>query len=68
MTSLRFSRHHYSALLHSRDPTESTKHDRAVALVDAGNNALSVQGLGPNVVALQGAENFRADHDRRIGD
>src|SRR5579863_947298 len=29
----------------SRDPTETTKHDRAVALIDAGNNALSVQVL-----------------------
>jgi predicted nucleic acid-binding protein len=29
----------------SRDPTEATKHDRAVALIEAGNNALSVQVL-----------------------
>jgi len=29
----------------SRDPTETTKHDRAVELIDAGNNALSVQVL-----------------------
>jgi predicted nucleic acid-binding protein len=29
----------------SRDPTATTKHDRAVALIDAGNNALSVQVL-----------------------
>jgi predicted nucleic acid-binding protein len=29
----------------SRDPAETTKHDRAVAVIDAGNNALSVQVL-----------------------
>ena len=29
----------------SRDPTETTKRDRAVALIDAGGNALSVQVL-----------------------
>jgi predicted nucleic acid-binding protein len=29
----------------SRDPAETTKHDRAVALIDVGNNALSVQVL-----------------------
>jgi predicted nucleic acid-binding protein len=29
----------------SCDPTEATKHDRAVALIEAGNNALSVQVL-----------------------
>lgn len=29
----------------SRDPTETTKHDRAVALIDAGDNARSVQVL-----------------------
>jgi predicted nucleic acid-binding protein len=29
----------------SRDPAETTKHDCAVALIDAGNNALSVQVL-----------------------
>ena len=29
----------------SRDPTETTKQDRAVKLIDAGNNALSVQVL-----------------------
>ncbi len=92
MTGLRFL--DTNILLYSirRDPTETTKHDRAVALIDAGNNALSVQvlqefyvqatrttrpdpvatryrsGAHPYVVALQGAGNFRADHDRRIGD
>jgi predicted nucleic acid-binding protein len=29
----------------SRDPTEATKRDRAVALIDSGGNALSVQVL-----------------------
>ena len=29
----------------SRDPTETTKRDRAVALIDGGGNALSVQVL-----------------------
>ena len=29
----------------SRDPTETAKRDRAVALMDAGNNALSVEVL-----------------------
>ncbi len=29
----------------SRDPTEATKRDRAIALIDAGGNALSVQVL-----------------------
>jgi predicted nucleic acid-binding protein len=29
----------------SRDPTETAKRDRAVALIDAGGNALSVQVL-----------------------
>jgi predicted nucleic acid-binding protein len=75
----------------SRDPTETTKHDRAVALIDAGDNALSVQVLQelyvqatrptrpdplPHDIAaalirtctLQGAGNFRAYHDWRIGD
>jgi predicted nucleic acid-binding protein len=29
----------------SRDPTETTKRDRAIELIDAGNNALSIQVL-----------------------
>ena len=29
----------------SRDPTETAKHDRAIALIDSGENALSVQVL-----------------------
>jgi len=90
MTSLRFLDTNILLYSISRDPTESTKHDRAVALIDAGDNALSVQvlqefyvqatpparsaaaryrrGAYSHVVALQGAGNFRADHDRRIGD
>ena len=92
MTSLRFLDTNILLYSISRDPTETTKHDRAVALIDAGSNALSVQvlqefyvqatrptrprcaptryrsGAHPRVVALQGAGNFGADHDRRIGD
>jgi predicted nucleic acid-binding protein len=45
MTVLRFLDTNILLYSVSRDPTETTKHDRAVALVDAGNNALSVQVL-----------------------
>jgi predicted nucleic acid-binding protein len=91
MTSLRFLDTNILLYSISRDPTKTTKHDRAIALIDAGNNALSVQVLQefyiqatrptrpdplPRDIAaglirtwlLQGAGNFHADHDRRIGD
>ena len=45
MTVLRFLDTNILLYSISRDPTETIKHDRAVALVDAGNNALSVQVL-----------------------
>jgi predicted nucleic acid-binding protein len=45
MTILRFLDTNILLYSISRDPTETTKHDRAVALIDAGNNALSVQVL-----------------------
>jgi predicted nucleic acid-binding protein len=45
MTSLRFLDTNILLYSISRDPTESTKHDRAVALIDAVHNALSVQVL-----------------------
>ena len=45
MTSLRFLDTNILLYSISRDPAETTKHDRAVALIDAGNNALSVQVL-----------------------
>jgi predicted nucleic acid-binding protein len=45
MTDLRFLDTNILLYSISRDPTEATKHDRAVALIDAGNNALSVQVL-----------------------
>jgi predicted nucleic acid-binding protein len=56
MTSLQFDT---NILLYSisRDPTETTKHDRAVAIIDAGDNALSVQVLQEFYV--------QATHDRR---
>jgi predicted nucleic acid-binding protein len=45
MTILRFLDTNILLYSISRDPTETTKHDRAVALIDAGNNGLSVQVL-----------------------
>ena len=45
MTSLRFPDTNILRYSINRDLTETTKHDRAVALIDAGNNALSVQVL-----------------------
>ena len=45
MTVLRFLDTNILLYSISRDPTETVKHDRAVALVDTGNNALSVQVL-----------------------
>jgi predicted nucleic acid-binding protein len=45
MTVLRFLDTNILLYSISRDPTETPKHDRAVALIDAGNNALSVQVL-----------------------
>ena len=42
MTSPRFLDTNIPLYSISRDPTETTKHDRAVALIDAGNNARSV--------------------------
>jgi hypothetical protein len=40
MTSLRFLDTNILLYSISRDPAETTKHDRAVALIDEGNNAL----------------------------
>jgi predicted nucleic acid-binding protein len=45
MTSLHFLDTNILLYSISRDPTETTKHARAVALIDAGDNALSVQVL-----------------------
>jgi predicted nucleic acid-binding protein len=45
MTTLRFLDTNILLYSISRDPTERIKQDRAVALIDAGNNALSVQVL-----------------------
>jgi predicted nucleic acid-binding protein len=45
MTGLRFLDTNILLYSISRDPTETTKHDRAVGLIDAGNNALSVAGV-----------------------
>ena len=45
MTSLHFLDTNILLYSISRDPAETTKHDRAVALIDAGDNALSVQVL-----------------------
>jgi len=45
MTNVRFLDTNILLYSISRDPTETTKHDRAVALIDAGNYALSVQVL-----------------------
>jgi predicted nucleic acid-binding protein len=39
------SRHQYSVYSISRDPSEPTKRERAVALLDADDNAVSVQVL-----------------------
>jgi predicted nucleic acid-binding protein len=45
MTDLRFLDTNILLYSISRDSTETTKRDRAVELIDAGNNALSVQVL-----------------------
>jgi predicted nucleic acid-binding protein len=45
MTTLRFLDTNILLYSISRNPTETSKRDRAVALIDAGNNALSVQVL-----------------------
>ena len=45
MTSLRFLDTNILLYSLSRDPTETRKRDRAIALIDTGNNALSVQVL-----------------------
>ena len=45
MTSLLFLDSNILLYSISCDPTEAQKHDRAVALIDGGNNALSVQVL-----------------------
>ena len=45
MTDLRFLDTNILLYSISRDPTETTKHDHAVALIDGGDNALSVQVL-----------------------
>src|SRR4249920_3630216 len=45
MTIPRFLDTHILLYSISRNPTEATKRDRAVALIEAGNNALSVQVL-----------------------
>ncbi len=45
MTNLRFLDTNILLYAVSNDPTETKKHDRAVALIDAGNIALSVQVL-----------------------
>ena len=45
MTGLRFPDTNILLYSISSDPTEITKHDRAIALIDAGNNTLSVQVL-----------------------
>ena len=45
MTSLHFLDTNILLYSISRDPTETTKHDHAVALIDGGDNALSVQVL-----------------------
>lgn len=52
----------------SRDPTETTKHDAAVALIDAGNNALSVQVLQEFYVqATRPTRPDRLPHDIAAG-
>jgi predicted nucleic acid-binding protein len=45
MTALRFLDTNILLYSISRDPTETAKRDRAVALIDAGGNAPSVQVL-----------------------
>ena len=45
MTSLRFLDTNILLYSISRDPTETTKHDRAVALIAVCSNALSVRVL-----------------------
>jgi predicted nucleic acid-binding protein len=45
MTDLRFLDTNILLYSISRDPTEAPKHEHAVALIDTGNNALSVQVL-----------------------
>jgi predicted nucleic acid-binding protein len=48
MTILRFLDTNILLYSISRDPTETTKHDRAVALIDAGGNAL----VGPSIAGV----------------
>lgn len=52
----------------SRDPTEATKRDRAVALIDAGGNALSVQVLQEFYVqATRATRRDALPHDIAVG-
>jgi predicted nucleic acid-binding protein len=52
----------------SRDPTEITKRDRAVALIDDGDNALSVQVLQEFYVqATRASRPDRLPHDVAAG-
>ena len=52
----------------SRDPTETTKRDRAVALIDAGGNALSVQVLQEFYVqATRATRRDALPHDIAVG-
>ena len=52
----------------SRDPTETTKCDRAVALIDAGGNALSVQVLQEFYVqATRATRRDAVPHDIAVG-
>ncbi len=52
----------------SRDPTETTKRDRAVALIDGGGNALSVQVLQEFYVqATRATRRDALPHDIAVG-
>ncbi|MGO9681983.1 MAG: PIN domain-containing protein [Beijerinckiaceae bacterium] len=52
----------------SRDPAEATKRDRAVALIDAGGNALSVQVLQEFYVqATRPTRRDALPHDIAVG-
>jgi predicted nucleic acid-binding protein len=68
MTILRFLDTNILLYSLSRDPAETTKRDRAVALIDADNNALSVQVLQEFYV--QATRPTRSDplpHDIAVG-
>ena len=66
--TLRFLDTHILLYSISRDQTETTKRDRAVALIDAGGNALSVQVLQEFYVqATRATRRDALPHDIAVG-